>query len=75
MKPVDIESPIGLDRLATWDEVRCAMSFWSQGALELVSPCDEFREMDSGLSLRAPKLPEDMTWLDIDSEMVDPKCN
>ena len=29
------EKCIGLDRLATWDEVRYAMAFWSQGASEL----------------------------------------
>jgi hypothetical protein len=75
MKPVDIESPIGLDRLATWGEVRCAMSFWSQGPFELIGPCDEFREMDSDLSGRAPKLPEDMMWFEIAREIVDLKSN
>jgi hypothetical protein len=75
MKPENVKSPIGLDRLATWNEVRCAMSFWSQGALELLGPCDEFREIDSDLSGRACKLSEDMNWLEIASEMVDPKCN
>jgi len=29
------ENCIGLDRLATWDEVRCAMAAWSQGLFEL----------------------------------------
>ena len=29
------ENCIGLDRLATWDEVRRAMAAWSQGAFEL----------------------------------------
>lgn len=29
------ENCIGLDRLATLDEVHCAMAFWSQGASEL----------------------------------------
>ena len=75
MKPVDIKCPIGLDRLATWNEVRCAMSFWSQGAIELVSAREEIREMDSDLSGRASKLPEDMMWLEIASEMVDSKYN
>jgi hypothetical protein len=31
------ENCIGLDRLATWDEVRCAMALSSQGASELGS--------------------------------------
>jgi hypothetical protein len=29
------ENCIGLDRLATWDEVHCAMAFWSEGGSEL----------------------------------------
>ena len=32
------EKCIGLDRLATWDEVHCAMTFWSQSASELGCP-------------------------------------
>jgi hypothetical protein len=32
MKPVDIESSIELDRLATCDEVRCTTLFSSQGS-------------------------------------------
>jgi hypothetical protein len=47
-----IENHVGLDRLAT-DEVRCAMSFSSPGALELVVLCDDFSEMDSDFSGRA----------------------
>ena len=75
MKPVDIESPIGLDRLATWNEVRCAMSFSSHGAIELVSACDDFREIDSDFSGRAYNLPEDKMWSAIISEMLDSKIN
>jgi hypothetical protein len=61
MKPVNIESSVGLDRLATWNEVRCAMSFLSQGALDFNS--------------RVSKLPEDIMWLAIVSEMVDSIVN
>jgi len=32
------EKCMGLDRLATWDEVHCAMTFWSQGASEFGCP-------------------------------------
>jgi hypothetical protein len=71
MKLVDIESPIVLDRLATWDEVRCAMSFSSQGAFELAGACGDFREMDSDFSDRACNLPEDIVWLAIVSRMTD----
>jgi hypothetical protein len=52
MKLVDIKSPIGLDRLATWDEVRCAMSFSSQGAFELAGGCDDFLDMEVATSNR-----------------------
>jgi hypothetical protein len=75
MKPVHIESPIGLDRLATWDEVRCAMSFSSQGVFKLVGACDNFRETDSDLSGRAYNLLEDIMWLAISSEILDSESN
>jgi hypothetical protein len=75
MNRVDIENPIGLDRLATWNEVRCAMSFSSPGAFGLVGSCDDFREVDSDLSGRACNLPEDIMWLTVVSGMLDSKSN
>jgi hypothetical protein len=75
MKLVDIESSIGLDRLATWNEVRCAMSVSSQGALEVIGACDDFRKMDSDFSRRACNLPADIMWLAIISEMPDSISN
>lgn len=75
MKPVEIESPIGLDRLATWNEVLCAMSFSSQGAFELIGACDNFREMDSDFSGRVSTIREDIMWLAIAGEMLDSKSN
>ena len=77
MKPLEIESPIGLDRLATWNEVLCAMSSSSQGAFELISACDNFREreMDSDFSGRACNIPEDTMWLAIAGKMLDSKRN
>jgi hypothetical protein len=71
MNLVAIESPIGLDRLATWDEVRSAMSFSSQGASELVGTC----ELDSDFAGRACNLSEDIMWLAIISEMPDSMSN
>jgi hypothetical protein len=56
MKLVKVESSIGLDRLATWNEVCCAMSLSLQGALELGAP-------------RACNRPEDFTRWAIVSEM------
>jgi hypothetical protein len=75
MKPMHIESPIGLDRLATWNEVRCAMSFSSRGAFLLDGACDDFREMDSDFSGRACNLAEDIVWLAIAIEMRDSTSN
>ena len=73
MKPVDIEIPIGVDRLATWNEIRCAMSFSSQGAI--VTAYDDFREIDPDFDSRACNLPEDKMWSAIVSEMLDSKIN
>jgi hypothetical protein len=68
MKPVYIDSSIGLDRLATWNEVRYAMSFSSQGVFELVVTCDASSEMDGFV-------PEDDMWLAIVSEMPTSRSN
>ena len=73
MKLADIESSIGLDRLATWNEVRCAMSFSSQCAIELAG--DDFREMDSDFSGRACNLREDIMWLAIASGLLNSAGN
>jgi hypothetical protein len=69
MKPVNIESSVGLDRLATRNEVRYAISFSSLDAFELVVTCDAFREMNSDF------LPEDDMWSAIVSEMPTSKSN
>ena len=68
MKPVHIDSSIGLDRLATRNEVRCAILFASQDAFELVFTYGASREMDDFL-------PEDDMWLAIVSEMPHSKSN
>ena len=75
MKSVNVVSPMGLDRLATWIEVRCAMSVSSQEDFELVGTSRDFREMGSDFSGRACNLPEDTMWLAIASEMPDSLSN
>ena len=75
MKPIGIESPTGLDRLATWNEVRRALSFSPQGTFVLVGACDDFREMDSDFFGRACNVAEDIVWLAIASEMPDSASN
>jgi hypothetical protein len=75
MKPIPIESPIGSDRLSTWNEVLCAMSSSSQGTIEITAHHDDSSEMKSELSGHTGNLPEDDMWLAIVSEMPDSKCN
>ena len=75
MKPVDIGSSIGLDRLATWNEVMCAISASDEGTLALVRESDDLREADSDFSVGACNLPEDDLWLAIAREMQNSKSN
>ena len=75
MKPVDMQSSIGLDRLAMWNEVRCAMAGSSPGGFALAGDGDHFRAANSDLSGGAGNLPEDMQWLALISEMPDSKSN
>jgi hypothetical protein len=66
-----IESSVGLDRLATQDEVRRAMSSSSPRALEFIGLRDDFSEMDPDASGRAPNLREAIEWLTIARETQD----
>jgi hypothetical protein len=75
MKPLDIERSIGLDRLATWNEVRYALSFSSQCIIEVAGPRDDSGKSDSDFSGRTGNLPEDDMWLAIVSEMPHSKRN
>jgi hypothetical protein len=75
MKPVDIGSSIGLDRLATWSEVMCAISVSAEVSIELVRDRDGWREIDSDFSGISCNLSEDIMWLAIASEMPDSKSN
>jgi hypothetical protein len=73
MKPVGIGSSIGLDRLATWNEVMCATS--DEGTFALVRDSDDLREADSDFSVSPCNLAEDDLWLAIVCEMPDSKSN
>ena len=75
MKPVKSESSVGMDRLATWDEVRCAMSFLSLGASELALPVEDSSELDCEFDGWASNLPEDTMWFGIVSEMPVSRSN
>jgi hypothetical protein len=75
MKPIDIERCDGLDRLATWNEVRRAIEFSSQDALKLMEAGGDFCDMNSCFSGHARHLPEEAMWLAIVSEMPDSLSN
>ena len=75
MKPVDIGSSIGLDRLATWNEVMCAISASAEDTFALVRDSNDLREADSDFSVSACNLPEDDLWLAIAREMQNSKSN
>jgi hypothetical protein len=74
MKPVNIGSSIGLDSLATWSEVMCAISVSAEGALAL-GGCNDLHERDSDFSVSACNLPDDDMSLAIARDMPDSKCN
>jgi len=75
MKPVVKKNCIGLDRLATWKELRCAMEFSSQGAFELDGTGDVYRDVRSDFSACVGVLPEELEWVALASEMQDRKSN
>jgi hypothetical protein len=75
MKPVHIGSFIGLDRLATWNEVMCAISASAEGTFALVRENADLREANSDFSVSACNLPEDDLWLAIAHEMQNSKSN
>jgi len=75
MKPIGIGSSIGLDRLATWNEVDRAISVSSQGAFAPVDDSDNLREANSEFSGIEWELSEDALWLAIIREMPYSKSN
>jgi hypothetical protein len=58
-----LESSVGLDRLATQDEVRSAILFSSPADLVFFGLRDNFSEMNSDASRRAPSQREEIEWL------------
>ncbi len=71
MKPVNIDNFTGLDRIATWNEVRYAISAFSFGINQSKSVHDDLLELDSDFSDRPEFLSEDDMWAAIVSEMPD----
>jgi hypothetical protein len=75
VKPVDIASSFGLDRLATWNEVMCAISVSTEGVLALGGAFNDLRNTDSKYSAGVYNLPEDDMWLATVREMPGSKSN
>jgi hypothetical protein len=75
MKPITVESPMGLDRVATWNEVVCAMSSSSRCTIRLTGRRDDSSEMDSDFRGRTGNLSEEDMWLAFASELLDSKSN
>jgi hypothetical protein len=69
-----MERPIGLDRLATKEEVRSALSFSSQSAREPVRS-GACREVDCDFTSRSCTFSGDTMWLAIVSEAPDSRSN
>lgn len=64
-----------LDRLATWDEVRYAMTFWSQGASELGCTLSGHRDLKSDAAGRVDVFSEKLEWLALISERLNRNSN
>jgi hypothetical protein len=65
------ESSFGPDRLATQEEVRCATSCSSPDVPESAVHHEDFSEVLSEVSARAPDLREEIEWLTIARETRD----
>jgi hypothetical protein len=66
-----LESSFGPDRLATQEEVRCAISSSSTDAPESAGSGDDLSEVLSDVSARAPDLREEIEWLTVAREKGD----
>ena len=71
MKCGFIESSVGLDRLATGDEICCAMSLSFPGVPEIAGLCDDFSKMGCHSGGRGCSLLKDIEWLIIVRKMRD----
>lgn len=74
MKNVSVpESCTGLDRLATWDEVRSAMA--SQVAAEPSCTSGDYGDVELDFAGGINTFPENLTWMALLSERLNPKSN
>ncbi len=75
MKLAEIKNMVGLDRLATCNEVRSAMMAAGPYEIELASDGQDFGEKESDRNDCAGVASEDILWLAIASEIQDFTCN
>jgi len=75
MKPVDFGSSIGLDRLATWNEIMCAITVSTDGIFAPGCACSHLPGLDSDFSGNPCNFPEDELWIAIARDMPDSKSN
>ena len=75
MHRVIIESSLGSDRIATWNEIRYAMESPSHVPVESDDARDDSIEMNSSVPGDACDLTEDRMWLAIAMGMPDSECN
>jgi hypothetical protein len=75
MKPAQAESNIGLDRLATWNEIRTAISFSFPSDGEIAGGNEDFLGMESDFGARECQPQEDHLWLAIANKILDSPSN
>jgi len=75
MKPVVIEHPTASDHRATWNEVQSAMSLPSCSAYKIACSSDGYCQMQSDLYgwVRIPA--DDLEWLALANEILDPQIS
>jgi hypothetical protein len=69
------ERGIGLDRIATWDEVRYAMALSSQAASQLGCTSGGDCDLESDFTGRFGVRPKKLARVPLISEKLDPKSN
>jgi hypothetical protein len=75
IKPIQIRSSVGLDRLATWNELMFAISLSMDGVVALGGACNLWRQMDCDFGGSDGNLNEDDMWLAIVREIPASKNN
>jgi hypothetical protein len=70
-----VVTTLGLDHLATWNEVRDALAALTREAFQLVSVRDGEVELEVDVSSGVGFLSEDLAWLRIANEARDSRLN